>query len=161
DSYLNDALDHSGGSLIDTITYDGFDVVTSESSTANGDRYKFTGREFDSESGLQYNDARYYDPKPGRWYEQDPLGLGPDPNVYRYVRNNPTTAIDPTGLAGKAGDVKITPVSLGDFAAEIKERFKDDELVWKGRLASLGFHFDLNDEKTFAKMKGDKYTVDL
>src|SRR5262249_56121410 len=36
DSYLNDALDHSGGSLIDTITYDGLDVVTSESSTANG-----------------------------------------------------------------------------------------------------------------------------
>ncbi len=31
--------------------------------STNGDRYKFTGRELDSESGLRYNDARYYDAK--------------------------------------------------------------------------------------------------
>jgi RHS repeat-associated protein len=33
------------------------------------------GREADSETGLQYNRARYYDPKVGRWLSQDPLGF--------------------------------------------------------------------------------------
>src|SRR5262249_11718143 len=50
----------AAGSLIDTIAYDGFGKVTSESSSSDGDRYKFTGRELDSETGFQFNDARYY-----------------------------------------------------------------------------------------------------
>src|SRR5207249_5091815 len=44
----------SGGSLIDTIAYDGFGVVTSESNTSNGDRYKFAGYQQDSETGLYH-----------------------------------------------------------------------------------------------------------
>jgi hypothetical protein len=33
------------GNVLDTINYDGFGNVTSESNTSNGDRYKWTGRE--------------------------------------------------------------------------------------------------------------------
>jgi len=88
----------SGGALIDTIAYDGFGVVTSESATGNGDRYKFTGRELDSETGLQLNGLRYYDAKTGRWTSEDPIGFrGWDPNLYRYVGNQATNAVDPTG----------------------------------------------------------------
>src|SRR5262249_28874723 len=57
------------------INYDGFGNVTFESNPAFGDRYKYTGREFDGETGLQYNRARYYDPTTGRWISQDPLGF--------------------------------------------------------------------------------------
>jgi RHS repeat-associated protein len=52
-----------------------FGNVLSESNTTAGDRFKFTGRELDSETGLQYNRARYYDAVHGRWTTQDPLAF--------------------------------------------------------------------------------------
>jgi RHS repeat-associated protein len=89
----------ANGNPVDTITYDGFGNVTNETSIANGDRWKFTGREFDSETGLQFNRARYYDGTDGRWVNQDSLGFwAGDPNLYRYVQNDPTNVVDPSGL---------------------------------------------------------------
>jgi RHS repeat-associated protein len=45
-----------------------------------------------------YYRARYYDASVGRFVAEDPVGFDADPNFYRYVRNNPTIFIDPTGL---------------------------------------------------------------
>jgi hypothetical protein len=45
-----------------------------------------------------------YDPKVGRFLSQDPLGLGPDANPYRYVGNSPLTKVDPFGLWTEASD---------------------------------------------------------
>src|SRR5262245_46570497 len=40
-----------------------------------------------------------YDPRIGRFLEQDPSGFeAGDPNLYRYVHNSPTNATDPSGL---------------------------------------------------------------
>ena len=40
-----------------------------------------------------------YDPKVGRWLTEDPIGFDAgDANVYRYVGNSPTNAVDPSGL---------------------------------------------------------------
>jgi RHS repeat-associated protein len=81
------------------INYDAFGNITSESNTTFGDRYKWTGREFDSLTGLQYNRARAYDAPLGRWTGQDPIGFGAgDDDIYRYVNNNPLQGIDPSGL---------------------------------------------------------------
>jgi RHS repeat-associated protein len=87
------------GNLQDTIAYDPFGNVLSESNASFGDRYKYTGRELDSETNLQYNRSRYYDAAHGRWTSQDPIGFAAgDVNLYRYVANQPTGANDPTGL---------------------------------------------------------------
>ncbi len=43
---------------------------------------------------------RWYDATTGRWITEDPVGLGPDSNPYRYCGNDPTNEIDPSGLAG-------------------------------------------------------------
>jgi RHS repeat-associated protein len=95
---VRDVLDGSGH-VKDTISYDAFGNITSETDPAYGGRYKFTGREFDSETGLQYNRARYYDPHAGRWTSQDPMGFAAgDSNLYRYVNNDPTDATDPSGF---------------------------------------------------------------
>jgi RHS repeat-associated protein len=57
-----------------------------------------TATESGVETGLYYNRARYYDPAMGRFLSEDPIGFDSDSNFYRYVRNNPTNGIDPTGL---------------------------------------------------------------
>src|SRR5271156_243645 len=63
-----------------------------------------TGKERDTESGLDYFGARYYSSSMGRFLSPDPLGPwvadASDPqswNMYAYARNNPLTNIDPTG----------------------------------------------------------------
>lgn len=63
---------------------------------------RLPGQWEDAESGLYYNDFRYYDPRAGRYLSPDPLGrvaeaLG-SPNAYAYVNNNPLSYIDPWGL---------------------------------------------------------------
>ncbi|MEM6696160.1 MAG: RHS repeat-associated core domain-containing protein [Pseudomonadota bacterium] len=58
----------------------------------------FIGERFDDEAGLQYLNARYYDPKLGLftspdWYEVALPGLGA--NRYAYARNDPFNLMDP------------------------------------------------------------------
>jgi RHS repeat-associated protein len=96
---VRDIANYAGTMVLDHIDYDGYGVVGNETVPGSGDRYKYTGRELDSVTGLQYNRARYYDPKTGRWTSQDPLAFrAGDSNLYRYVRNMPTGATDPGGV---------------------------------------------------------------
>jgi RHS repeat-associated protein len=63
---------------------------------------RFTGKERDFETGLDYFEARYLGSNMGRFLSPDPLGGHlEDPqtlNKYAYVRNNPVNLTDPTGL---------------------------------------------------------------
>ena len=61
-------------------------------------RYHFAGREYDSESGLYYMRARYYDPALGRWISEDPIGIAGGLNGYAYAGNDPVNGRDPSGL---------------------------------------------------------------
>ena len=60
--------------------------------------YAFTGREWDTETGLYYYRARYYDSKLGRFVSEDPAGLRSGLNRYAYVANRPINLTDPSGL---------------------------------------------------------------
>jgi RHS repeat-associated protein len=82
-------------------------------SSTSPNHYKFTGKERDPESGLDYFGARYYasalgrflSPDEGPLREEDPQSL----NRLAYVRNNPTRYVDehgnywvePTTIAGR------------------------------------------------------------
>ena len=68
----------------------------------------YTGHKFDTDLGLSYMQARYYDPVIGRFYSNDPVGTlghlyGSNGihgfNRYAYANNNPYKYIDPTGMA--------------------------------------------------------------
>jgi RHS repeat-associated protein len=61
----------------------------------------YTGHQHDSDTGLTYMQARYYDPVIGRFYSNDPIGFRDihSFNRYAYANNNPYKYIDPTGEA--------------------------------------------------------------
>jgi RHS repeat-associated protein len=93
-------LVNTNGVILDQVTYDSYGKILTESSPTSGDRFKYTGQEWDGEIGLQHNWARYYNPAIGRWTNEDPTGFNSgDANLYRYVVNNPVTRVDPSGLA--------------------------------------------------------------
>ena len=87
----------------------------------DGVRQKFTEKERDNETGLDYFGARYYANIQGRFIAPDPLlssATTGDPqswNRYAYSVNNPLRFIDPTGLwhwdasaGGSASDADLT-----------------------------------------------------
>ena len=85
-------------------------------------RYKFTGKEKDTETGLDYFGARYYDSRIGRWLSVDPLAEKfPNTNPYNYCLNNPIMIVDPNGL-----DTLIFSRS-GEL---LDERKSDDEVTY-------------------------------
>jgi RHS repeat-associated protein len=74
-------------------------------SSGDSNRYKFTGKERDSESTLDYFGARHYGSTMGRFMQTDPDSatslhlVNPQRwNGYAYVLNNPLAYTDPDGL---------------------------------------------------------------
>jgi len=69
----------------------------------NADLAGYTGHIKDSATGLNYMQARYYDPLIGRFLSIDPINFTPDMpfmfNRYTYVNNDPVNGTDPTGMA--------------------------------------------------------------
>jgi RHS repeat-associated protein len=63
-----------------------------------GLRYRWTGREYDAETGWYFHRARYYDPGQRRFVQEDPAGMNGGDNLYAYVGGKPLQAADPSGL---------------------------------------------------------------
>ena len=85
--------------LVNVRKYDVFGNLLTETAPAIDVMFGFTGREFDKDADLQYNRARWYDAKQGRWTQEDPIReQAGDTNLYRYVGNSPADATDPSGL---------------------------------------------------------------
>jgi RHS repeat-associated protein len=60
-------------------------------------RYRYTGMEWDEESGLGYHAARYLIRWLGRWTSVDPIGIQDDLDMYAYVSSRPTSFGDRRG----------------------------------------------------------------
>jgi RHS repeat-associated protein len=85
--------------ILNHVVYDSFGQVVGQSNASVEFRYGYTGREQDSETGLDYYRARYYDAGNGRFISEDPIGFSAgDSNLTRYVGNSPTNWVDPSGL---------------------------------------------------------------
>jgi RHS repeat-associated protein len=106
-------LVNNSGTVVNHLIYDSFGNLVSQSNAGVDTRYRFTGREFDGETGLYYYRARYYDAQVGRFVGSDPIGFnGEDTNLYRYVGNSPINWTDPSGLEKNHTDL---PVLEGQF----------------------------------------------
>jgi RHS repeat-associated protein len=88
---------------------------------------RFTGKERDAETGLDYFGARYFSGGQGRWTSPDwsekvqavPYAEFSDPqtlNLYGYVRNNPLDRRDADGHVVVVDDAAIAAAAIGTVA---------------------------------------------
>ncbi len=101
----------SSGEVVQRNEYSSFGILKKTTDAVGTDTtnnpvfrstFTFTGREFDTETGLYYYRARYYDAEIGRFLSTDPAeGNLKNPisvvNKYVYVENNPHNLVDPSG----------------------------------------------------------------
>jgi RHS repeat-associated protein len=94
-SYVTDA----SGNAMQYIAYMPFGEPLIEQHADWDSPYKFNAKELDSETGLYYYGARYYDPKVGRFISVDPLiEKFPWWSPYQFAGNEIPNAIDLDGL---------------------------------------------------------------
>jgi RHS repeat-associated protein len=84
------------GSVAATYTYDSFGFMTNSTGSATN-WFRYTARQFDSDTGLYYYRARYYDPQSGRFLSEDPIRFNGGPDFYLYGGNNSANFTDPFG----------------------------------------------------------------
>jgi RHS repeat-associated protein len=134
---VGDVIDNSA-TVKDSLSYDGFGNIRSESNSTYRGRYAWTGRELDGETGLQYNRARYYDATTGRWFSQDPLGFNAgDSNLYRYAQNYPTSVADSSGLEVflvRTFDLSSDPAPVGEMSFPLGGHFTIAVVTDDGRV---------------------------
>ena len=118
------AITDSYGRVVQKYEYNSFGEITYIQDPNFVQPYTYTGREYDTESGLYYYRARYYDAKIGRFLQRDPIlapinlttvGLSQPINKniwllpyvigypkllqpYAYAGSNPINFVDPEGL---------------------------------------------------------------
>lgn len=129
----------STGSTVQALDYFPFGSVRlNDKAGAFDEKRQYAGSEFDSDTGLNYMNARYYKSEVGRFAAQDPVSRDVpetflwDPqqlNYYAYARNNPMRYIDPLGLYNietwevEKGD------TLGDITRQINEHYETSYTV--------------------------------
>jgi RHS repeat-associated protein len=101
------AITDSNGNVVQRYAYDAWGNLKQNSGsfafsgTGLVNNFTYTGREYDSESGLYHYRSRAYDPAIGRFLQKDATqGKHLDPqtlDVYAYVSNNPVNSTDPSG----------------------------------------------------------------
>jgi len=92
----------ASGQVVWAADYKPFGEVTVTVSTITNN-LRFPGQYLDTETGLNYNYFRDFNPATGRYIEADPIGIlhhgmrGGMNHLYTYVGNNPVNRKDPLG----------------------------------------------------------------
>jgi len=96
---VRDIVNAAGTTVLDHIEYGAFGNVLSDTNAANAGNLGYTGLRQDRDAGIVEADERTLLVTTGRWMQEDPIAFGAgDPNLERYVGNNPTNSTDTSGL---------------------------------------------------------------
>lgn len=108
-----EALTNSAGSLTERYQYDvyGKQIIYDGSnniipSSFAGNRFGFTGQEYDSANGNYRFHFRNYSPATGTFNQRDLIGYADGMGMYQYVHDNPANGVDIFGLKDCPEDEK-------------------------------------------------------
>lgn len=97
----------TSGAVVERVAYEAYGKPTfvdvrgtpvTSTASLTGNPFAFTGRMWESETGLfDYRYRQVYDPLIGRFEQEDPFGLV-DSNLYEYAHSNTLSYTDPLGL---------------------------------------------------------------
>ena len=98
------AITDANGSVVEHYEYDPYGTPSIYDAYGNiiavssiGNHILFTGRDYDTETGLYYYRARHYSPFLGRFLQYDPEGYVDGYSLYKYAMCNPVLFLDPRG----------------------------------------------------------------
>jgi RHS repeat-associated protein len=108
-------LANAAGAVTDTYEYDAFgNQIYRSGSTPNN--YMYRGEQYDSDLGLYYLRARYYNPLTGRFMTRDPedgkVKVPATLHKYLYASGDPVNRIDPSGRDDAAEEAGLSNVSI-------------------------------------------------
>ncbi|MGQ0648341.1 MAG: RHS repeat-associated core domain-containing protein [Gemmatimonadaceae bacterium] len=86
-------------------------------------------------SGLRYRRNRYYDPKNGRFTQEDPIGLAGGLNLYGFANGDPVNFSDPFGPLAEATDGDCNKKTGEGCSAEYKRLLREDKPLEDAGLA--------------------------
>lgn len=107
-------LTDGSGKVVGTYSFDPWGNLTSHTGTATTD-LQYDGQYTDSESGLIYLRARYYDPTTGQFMTRDPL-VTKTRSPYGYAADDPVNSADPTGALAQYFWVGVAAVGYTIYA---------------------------------------------
>lgn len=88
----------SDGAWAGRLRYDPYGQLVDSVGAQPALRYRWTGREYDAETGFYFHRTRYYDPTVGRFVQEDQIGYAGGGNLYAYVDGDVLQARDTDGL---------------------------------------------------------------
>jgi RHS repeat-associated protein len=92
--------DMANGIQVATYEYGPFgEPLRASGPFADANPFRFSTKYQDPETGWLYYGYRYYNPTTGRWASRDPIGEAGGINLYGFVGNGPSNAVDAFGLA--------------------------------------------------------------
>ncbi|WP_197454749.1 RHS repeat domain-containing protein [Stieleria varia] len=117
--YSITALTDTSGTIQERYAYSAYGMLsifdgsgTARTSTAEGNRYTYTGREYDESMDVYHYRARMYDPVVGRFCSRDPIGrLLQALAAYLYTDDMPLVYVDADGRSPE--DTREKPAETG------------------------------------------------
>jgi RHS repeat-associated protein len=130
------AITNEVGDVVWKANYEPFGGISNEQKVVDNER-KYNAKELDSETGLYYYGARYYDPETGRFITADTIrGSLANPqslNLYVYALNNPLRYVDPVGQTAVMSLPQSSASELFGVSEERKKRWWWRAIDWYTR----------------------------
>ena len=150
------SLSNTAGTLANTYTYDSFGNLTASTGSITNS-FRYTGREFDTDTSLYYYRARYYDPSTGRFLSGDTSGFAGGLNFYSYVGGNPVSLIDPDGMDW----IEYTGQMLMVWPGKFKDRSGKPSIQCRATSGLPGSQSSSKDNQEFGPVTRGHYRINL